>query len=277
MRFAGFLHERGLVILAVSIAMLAGTLLLSGCSEPTRAKVVSREQPAYKTGKRPSHYRVRRGDTLFTIAWNYGFDYKTLARWNRIAPPYTIYPGQTIRLSGPASTRRSARSVQRSVPKKTTVKTPPSSTKRQPATATQQKSAKPSSPDPTTSNRRLRWQWPTKGELEQRYSAGDPTRKGIKIAGTKGQPVLAAESGKVVYAGSGLIGYGLLIIIKHNKNYLSAYGHNRKLLVKEGAVVSKGKKIAEMGQKGGGRPLLHFEIRRNGTPVNPLKLLPRRP
>lgn len=100
-------------------------------------------------------------------------------------------------------------------------------------------------------------------------------RKGVKIRGRTGQRVLAAEVGKVVYAGSGLIGYGRLIIIKHNKNYLSAYGYNRKILVKEGDQVAKGERIAEMGVDDSNKPLLHFEIRRNGTPVNPVKLLPR--
>ena len=100
--------------------------------------------------------------------------------------------------------------------------------------------------------------------------------KGIKIAGRSGESVVATESGKVVYSGSGLIGYGRLIIIKHNDNYLSAYGHNRKILVKEGDQVTKGNKIAEMGTANSGDPMLHFEIRRNGKPVDPLRLLPRR-
>ncbi len=105
--------------------------------------------------------------------------------------------------------------------------------------------------------------------------ANDRSRQGIKIAGTFGQPIRAAEAGKVVYSGSGLIGYGRLIIIKHNKNYLSAYGHNRKIFVDEGAQVARGERIGEMGKTGDGQPILHFEIRRNGEPVNPLRLLPR--
>lgn len=123
--------------------------------------------------------------------------------------------------------------------------------------------------------RRLQWQWPTKGKVIQRFSRKDPTRKGIKIAGRFGQSIYAAESGKVVYSGSGLIGYGQLIIIKHDKDYLSAYGHNRKLLVKEGDEVAKGERIAEMGVAGGGGSVLHFEIRRKGTPVDPGAILPR--
>jgi lipoprotein NlpD len=121
----------------------------------------------------------------------------------------------------------------------------------------------------------LYWAWPTKGLVAQRFAKGNIHRKGIKITGRSGLPVKAAEAGKIVYAGSGLIGYGRLVIIKHNKNYLSAYGYNQKILVKEGDTVSKGTSIAQMGNDSDGKPMLHFEIRRNGAPVDPLKLLPR--
>ena len=123
---------------------------------------------------------------------------------------------------------------------------------------------------------KLVWRWPVSGKIVSRFKAGDPLRKGIKIKGNSGKAILAAESGKVVYSGSGLIGYGRLIIVKHNDNYLSAYGHNRKILVKEGDRVTKGKKIAEMGTANNGIAMLHFEIRRDGRPVDPLRLLPRR-
>jgi len=122
----------------------------------------------------------------------------------------------------------------------------------------------------------LVWGWPYKGKVSATFKAGDRLRKGIKIAGKLGAPVLAAESGKVVYSGSGLIGYGRLIIVKHNDKYLSAYGHNRKLLAEQGQQVTKGQQIAELGTSNDGKPLLHFEIRRNGKPVNPLNMLPRR-
>jgi lipoprotein NlpD len=122
----------------------------------------------------------------------------------------------------------------------------------------------------------LHWRWPADGQVLTKYQSANETRKGIKIGGKKGYAVTAAEAGKVVYSGSGLIGYGRLIIIKHNNEYLSAYGHNRKLLVKEGDWVAKGDKIAEMGLANNGQAMLHFEIRRNGKPVNPVALLPRR-
>src|SRR5690606_14072323 len=120
------------------------------------------------------------------------------------------------------------------------------------------------------------WRWPTEGQLLTTFSAGDPTRQGIDIVGNAGQPVVAAADGEVVYSGSGLVGYGELIIIKHSDTWLSAYGHNRKRLVAEGQRVKAGQQIAEMGRSGASRDMLHFEIRRNGRPTDPLALLPRR-
>ena len=282
------------VFVALAAWLLAGAYL-SGCSTPTRAKVVSLEKPAkgVQTRTRSSSHRVRKGETLYTIAWRYGLDFQDLAGWNGITPPYTIYPGQSLRLSYPV------KRVSRTRPsKKPTAPASRTATSKKPTAPASRTAASAKTPRVATTPRRsagskaspsrqagvdkafrgrtkLVWQWPTRGKLEQRFSNVDPSRKGIKISGSSGQKVVAAESGKVVYAGSGLIGYGRLIIIKHNKNYLSAYGHNRKLLVKEGALVNKGEQLAEMGKNGSGRPTLHFEIRRNGTPVNPMKLLPR--
>jgi lipoprotein NlpD len=120
------------------------------------------------------------------------------------------------------------------------------------------------------------WRWPTEGELVERYADGDPTRQGIDVSGRAGQPVLAAADGVVVYSGSGLVGYGELVIVKHNDNWLSAYGHNRARLVNEGQLVKAGQPIAEMGHTGAARDMLHFEIRYNGKPVDPLGYLPKR-
>jgi lipoprotein NlpD len=122
----------------------------------------------------------------------------------------------------------------------------------------------------------MRWRWPAEGPLGGTFVANDPTRQGVSIVGSAGQAVLAAADGVVVYSGSGLIGYGELIIIKHSEEWLSAYGHNRKRLAEEGARVTGGQQIAEMGRSGASRDMLHFEIRRNGRPVDPVSLLPRR-
>ncbi|MCP4992309.1 MAG: LysM peptidoglycan-binding domain-containing protein [Gammaproteobacteria bacterium] len=211
-------------------------------------------------------HTVKRGDTLGEIASRYGLSYQQIARLNNIRSPYRIYTGQRLRVSGKSSGSSGTKTV-----KPTKYKS--AGSKRSTASSRSSGSSRSSSDGQKL---KLRWLWPTKGTVVQRFSSRDPSKKGIKIGGKLGQRVLAAESGRVVYAGSGLIGYGRLIIIKHNKNYLSAYGHNQKILVKEGDQVKKGSKLAEMGSESRNKPRLHFEIRRNGKPVDPLRLLPRR-
>ena len=203
---------------------------------------------------------VQRGDTLYGIATRNGIAMRDLAAWNRIGPPYTIYPGQRLSLypgDGRASPPRASTSTG-SVAKPA----PPRSTP-------------PAAPAAAPVDSGVAWGWPVEGQLLSRFEAGEPTKQGIDIAGTGGAPVLASGDGTVVYSGSGLVGYGELIIIKHNDNWLSAYGHNRNRLVNEGAVVKAGQQIAELGRTGAARDMLHFEIRYNGKPVDPLKYLPR--
>jgi len=197
---------------------------------------------------------VRAGETLFSIAWRYGKDQKDLARWNNLGDGSLIYPGQVIRLS----------------PSSQVVQSKPSSGKK-PTTSAKPKPlpSVPSQPPPA-------WSWPTSGKIVAEFGGRTGTGSGILIAGKMGQPINAVADGRVVYAGSGLAGYGKLIIIKHNDTYLSAYGHNASLLVKEGQTVRKGQKVATMGKGPGQQPRLHFEIRRNGKPENPRKLLPSR-
>jgi lipoprotein NlpD len=217
-------------------------------------------------------YTVKRGDTLFAIAWRYGLKYKRLALWNGISKPYTIYPGQQLRLYRP---------LVRSRLQKTGVKTATmaASSRKRSATGHQEKTY--------TVNRKLvknrdnvtnsiSWRWPASGKVIKSFAHASGGKKGIDIAGTPGQRVAAASAGRVVYSGSGLIGYGQLIIIKHNQTFLSAYAHNRKLYVKQGEYVKSGQKIAELGKSGTDRPKLHFEIRRHGEPVNPLIYLPKK-
>jgi lipoprotein NlpD len=258
----------------VVLALLFCIQMLSACVTPTRAPVVSRDQAPRQLKNRPQYHRVKHGETLYSIAWRYGLDFHVLAYWNKIARPYTIYPGQALRLFRPPSPapRVAEKRITKPQPapsrktltpgKQPPIKSSAAPVRKQPARET------------ASLRTRLNWRWPVKGKVAQHFVAGDPLHKGIKISGRLGQPVLAGEGGKVVYAGSGLIGYGRLVIIKHNKNYLSAYAHNRKLLVKEGQDVARGEAIAEMGRNGN-RPMLHFEIRRNGAPVDPLKLLPK--
>jgi lipoprotein NlpD len=192
---------------------------------------------------------VRRGETLFSISWRYGKDPDDVARWNRLGDGSLIYPGQVIRLTPPSgSTSRSS-----------TTSRP--STKPLPQI--------PAQPAP-------KWSWPTAGRINVEFGAKPGTGTGVLINGKIGQPIVAAASGRVVYAGSGLIGYGQLIILKHNETYLSAYGYTASLLVKEGQEVKKGQKIATMGEGPERKQRLHFEIRRNGKPVNPRPFLPAR-
>lgn len=266
--------------------LLAATtlFLLSACGGRGGAPVISRgsrDIPPSAPIIRSDHYLVRRGDTLYSIAWKMGLDFRKLARWNHIAPPYTIYPGQRLRLK-PALSRTAANTTAKSTPgggKAAISRTKPTTSQKTGKSSStsliSRKKAVKSSRPPAPA-RRLRWSWPTDGKVVQGFSKRDPTRKGLKINGRLGQPVRAAEAGKIVYSGSGLIGYGKLIIIKHDKNFLSAYGHNRKILVTQGDEVSKGERIAEMGVAAGATPVLHFEIRRNGKPVDPVPLLPPR-
>ena len=270
-------------ILNACLLVLLLSQLLTGCSAPVRAPVVSHDAPLIRnTSVRPSTYRVRTGDTLYSIAWRYGIDYSSVARWNGIRYPYTIYPGQRLSL---APVKRPTRRPSQAVSSVKTPKTQGAGSARKPVVSdkrlsgTNSKGVVSKRPDgkKTPEPLKLQWLWPTNGSIAERFVKGDPVRKGVKISGRFGATVKAAESGKVVYAGNGLIGYGRLVIIKHNKNYLSAYGYNRKMHVKEGDTVNKGMRIAEMGSDGSGKPMLHFEIRRNGAPIDPLKLLPRQP
>ena len=256
----------------LSCALVLIALGLAGCTASWRAPVESRGQNASapkppRGAIRGDYYRVQRGDTLYAIAWQKGVDYRLIASWNGIRPPYRIYSGQVLRLKPPRTTSRPPAAT----PKPVAKTRPPPKT----ATRTPSRSAPSTKKKKPVSRKKLAWRWPVKGKVVSRFKSGDPLRKGIKISGYSGKPILAAESGKVVYSGSGLIGYGRLIIVKHNDNYLSAYGHNRKILVKEGDQVTKGKRIAEMGTANSGEPMLHFEIRRDGKPVDPVRLLPR--
>lgn len=203
-------------------------------------------------------YVVQSGDTLYKIAWRYGLDYRDIAQWNELHSVDLIRAGQTLRLSPPDGWSKGSRP-------KTTVASGSSTPKRQ-----SRAPVRSSAPAPSA------WRWPTDGELVSKFGQGALGGNGIDIAGRAGQPVVAAAGGQVVYSGSGLIGYGQLIIVKHNDAYLSAYGHNRELSVSEGDRVSAGQTIAHMGDGPGRQPALHFEIRRNGKPVDPLGYLPGR-
>ncbi len=242
---------------------------------------------------------VKSGETLYSIAWRYGLDYKALARNNGVKNNFLIYAGQTLIL--PAKARsNSPRSSVSSVPKATTSKRTSSASVNRPSSTKDNVSRKQASTPTSTvkktsrsenqststsrvaksnsSNGKVVWQWPTKGKVITNFSSANGANKGIDLKGKKGDSVRAAALGRVVYAGSGLRGYGKLVIIKHNDTYLSAYAHNDRIRVKEGQNVKAGQHIADIGSSGSRTESvkLHFEIRQNGQPVNPLKLLPKR-
>ena len=256
-------------------------LLFVACaSQPVPAPVGDRSQRPVRI---PAYHTVRMGDTLYSISWQYGLDVGQVAAWNGLAPPYRIVKGQRLRLRAPDTkpVRKAAKPAPRaSLPKPRRVapsrpKTDASSGAAA-APAPKPKMAPAQKPREPVPGGKPRWRWPADGRLISRFDAGRPGRKGIDIAGRPGDPVRAAADGKVVYAGSGLAGYGRLIIIKHNQFFLSAYAHNQKLIAREGQWVKAGRLIARMGSSGTDRTRLHFEIRKNGLPVDPLRYLPKR-
>lgn len=207
-------------------------LTLSGCAgRPSRPAA---PVPAGAPPSTAAVHQVQRGETLAAIARRHGTDYETLARLNGIRAPYTIYPGQSLRLPGSGGGQTA------DIPA-----APPGG-----------------------------WAWPTRGRAVRGYDNAHGGNKGLDIGGQVGQPVRAAAAGTVVYAGNGLRQYGNLLIVKHTPDYLSAYGHLQRIDVAEGAAVTQGQPIASMGSPGDGSGLLHFEIRLRGTPVDPATLLP---
>ena len=261
--------------LAVSLIASLLPVLLSSCgtARVVRAPGASHARPVRVSApKYGATAVVHRGETLYHIATSNGISALDLAVWNDIAPPYTIYPGQTLRLypsQRPARNRPVA-----------TVPTRPATSTRPPTSSTSPAAVAPptevAQPVVVPAGSPFAWQWPAEGTLASRFVSGEPTQQGIDIAGQTGQPVRAAADGVVVYSGSGLVGYGELVIVKHNDAWLSAYGHNRARLVNEGQLVKAGQQIAEMGHSGAARDMLHFEIRFNGKPVDPLSYLPKR-
>ncbi len=198
----------------------------------------------------PRTHIVRKGETVSSIAWRYGKKTRDIVRWNRLGDGSLIYPGQVLVLDAPAASARGST----------------------PSAQPRRRESRPLPPIPSQPS--PKWRWPTKGRIDVQFGAKPGTGSGVLIDGNAGQAIYAAASARVVYAGSGLIGYGKLIILKHNDTYLSAYGYNATLLVKEGEQIKKGRQIATMGEGPERKPRLHFEIRRNGKPVNPRQYLP---
>ena len=221
-------------------------------------------------------YVVVKGDTLYSIAFRLGIDFQELAARNGIQTPYIIKIGQTLSTAKPVpqpTSKKPKVAVKASSPSKITSKTVSKQSKATSVTKSSSKSQAPG--DNVNKSQSLsRWSWPSAGKVVRTYSSN--RHKGIDIAGKRGDPVKAVAAGKVVYAGTGVTGYGSLLIIKHNDTYLSAYGHNEQLLVSENMNIRAGQQIATMGSSGTDTVKLHFELRRRGQPIDPLTLLPRR-
>lgn len=229
------------------------------------------ETPPSKREAKEGTYVVQKGDTLRNIAAAFGVDPQDIARWNNLEDPNRLAIGQQLRVAPPGAaataapvtpaTSAQARPLTPPVPGAAPVPGPTAAAPAVPAT--------PAVPDAG-----LTWMWPLTGKVIEKFD--EKRNKGIDISGREGDPVVAAGDGSVVYSGSGLRGYGNLVIVKHNDDFISAYAHNRQILVKQGQVVKRGQRIAEVGKTDATSPMLHFEIRRGGKPVDPLQYLPPR-
>ncbi|ROV59701.1 murein hydrolase activator NlpD [Vibrio ponticus] len=300
-----------------SLMIFALSSILAGCAAHSPAPVSSlnKDYDSISRGSyRGSYYEVKKGDTLYFIAYVTDRDVNDIVRYNHLSAPYTIYPGQRLKLwqpayrppayagsgSGASATKTvavastaaaakpsvSSKNSNQQVAKQTTTNTKPVAQKTatkgveqsKPKEYVEAKSKQNVNKNVSTTTpvnaNVTKWLWPTKGRVIKNFSAGDQGNKGIDIAGQRGQPILSTAAGTVVYSGNALRGYGNLVIIKHNDKFLSAYAHNDQLLVKEGQSVKSGQKIATMGSSGTNSVRLHFEIRYQGKSVNPKRYLP---
>lgn len=281
--------------------------LLSACVSQRPAPVVDRSGATAKPAAEPAPtpmreakdgiYAVQRGDTLYSIALAFGVDHRDLARWNGLADPTQIRVGQELRVTAPPESTvatvtpvtpggttevrplpppgGAAQSPEPAIPAAPAVPAspaaPPSAAPAPPPVAV---APPPKATEPERPADGLQWQWPAPGKVIEGFDG--PRNKGIDIAGNEGAPVLAAADGEVVYVGSAVRGYGNLVIVRHTDEFITAYAHNSKVIVREKQQVKRGQKIAELGRSDADRPKLHFEVRHQGKPVDPIKYLPAR-
>ena len=257
----------------VLIALVA--LGLTACSTPPRTKpatITDRSTPVVSAPAQepvpPGFYRVKRGDTLIRIALDNGQSYRDVAAWNNITDPNLIEVDQVLRVKPPPST---ARVVTKPIEPIKPADSKASADKKVATKKVEEKEVAAAEPKADAVDPPIKLSWPAKGKVVEEFN--EAKNKGIDIAGKMGEPIQAAADGKVVYAGNSLRGYDNLVIIKHDNTYLTAYAHNRTLVVKEGESVRKGQRIAEMGDSDANMVKLHFEVRMNGKPVNPMQYL----
>lgn len=269
-----------------NLLVLIMVLAINGCSSRTKPAPVVDVQGSLPLSQRiknsvtGSEYIVKKGETLYSIAWRADIDIRTLANINNIKAPYNIYPNQKLFLSKKSSqpSKNKAKSKSFNSSKQKVIKKPIAQKKKQEygGNVTEQKVSKKVQQPKTAFSQKIRkWRWPAKGKVIHKFSTAKQGNKGIDIAGRRGDSVKATADGKVVYAGDALQGYGQLVIVKHNDDYLSAYAHNDRILVKEQQVVKAGQVIAKMGDTDAERVMLHFEVRFRGKSVNPMKYLPK--
>lgn len=258
--------------ISLLLALLAGPLLITGCNTAAIYQD-DRYNPPVFWGR----HVVKPGETLYSIAWRYGRDYRELGNANGLREPWTLRAGQVLRLDVRGTVTSTAHNTRKPVtapPARQVTKAPPKPEPRPRVSKAPDRTSALTQQSQTVAS--INWRWPHVGTVIAGYSTSGKVNKGVDIAGNPGDAVKAAAGGNVVYAGSGLLGYGNLIIVNHNEHYLSAYAHNRKILVREGEDVKAGQVIAELGSSGSDRPKLHFEIRKNGNPVDPTHYLPPR-
>lgn len=277
-----------------SFCLLFISMFVYGCTVPRPAPVESRaikpqEKPSdfYSNSDRRKEekngfYSVQSGDTLFGIALAFGQNWRDIVFWNSLSNPDQISVGQKLRVKPPSNNLAGAISIPLENSKSGPVEEVVSGgtvteniemplAKLSPDSGTKEKKTDYTTPNLTSS---LSWIWPANGQIIEQFS--ESNSKGISIAGVSGEAIYASENGKVVYSGNGLRGYGNLVILKHNEDFITAYAHNQAILVKEGESVNKGQKIAKMGMSDADRPKLLFELRKGGKPIDPLSFLPKR-
>lgn len=247
----------------------------SAATEPVAAGAAASAAPGAENAGKPGYYTVKQGDTLARIGLEVGQNYRDIARWNNLENPNRIETGQVLRIIAPGASEEGAVARPVTASKATAVPLPaagkPASAPAAPASSPPAVAAAPA----TVVEDDVSFIWPVRGDIVATFDEAK-NRKGLDIGGVAGAPIVAAADGKVVYAGSGLRGYGNLIIIKHSTTYLTAYAHNQTLWVKEEQMVKQGQKIAEMGNSDADQVKLHFEVRKLGKPVDPAKYLPIR-
>ena len=276
---------------STGLALVLVLALLAGCAAPRRAPAPVEERstsragvvampsadparvlPGAENAGKPGYYTVRPGDTLVRIGLETGQNWRDVARWNNLDNPNVIEVGQVLRVAPPVAPVAAA-PASAAAPATPAASAPAVA---QAPVAPASGPVGPARPPATSADDDVAWGWPTAGAATVLAGFDEQKNKGIDLAGRAGDPVVAAADGRVVYAGAGLRGYGNLIILKHNNTFLTAYAHNQALLVKEDQMVRKGQKIAEMGSTDTDRVKLHFEIRRQGKPVDPSRYLPPR-